>query len=61
MDKLIYMVDFSIDKGTHYLFISIMVFAIFNPVTFTQYMTWIPPLALISLIGYMKDAKTKGA
>jgi len=36
-----------------YLFISIMIFAVFNPVIFPQYITWIPPLALISLVDFM--------
>lgn len=38
-----------------YPFISIMVFAIFNPVIFPQYITWIPPFALISLLDHVKD------
>ncbi|MBU0534863.1 MAG: hypothetical protein ABIJ82_00030 [Patescibacteria group bacterium] len=35
-----------------YLFISILVFAIFNPVIFPQYITWVTPMALISLVDY---------
>lgn len=38
-----------IDKPT-YLFLSLLVFSIFNPVIFPQYITWIPPFALFPLL-----------
>jgi hypothetical protein len=41
-----------------YLFISLLVFSIFNPVIFPQYTTWIPPFALLSLVDYMSVKKT---
>ena len=44
-----------------YPLISIMVFAIFNPVIFPQYITWIPPFALLSLLDYLDDVKISNA
>lgn len=40
-------------KESTYLFVSILVFAVFNPVIFPQYITWIPPLALLSIVDYI--------
>lgn len=36
-----------------YFFFSILVFAIFNPVIYPQYITWVTPMAMISLVDYM--------
>lgn len=38
-----------IKKGT-YLFLSLLVFSVFNPIIFPQYITWIPPFALFPLL-----------
>ncbi len=38
-----------IKQGT-YVFLSLLVFSIFNPVIFAQYITWIPPFALFPLL-----------
>ncbi len=38
-----------------YLFVSIMVFAVFNPVIFAQYITWLPPLALLAVVDYLES------
>lgn len=38
-----------IKQGT-YLFLSLLVFAIFNPIIFPQYITWIAPFALFPLL-----------
>ena len=40
-----------------YLFTSIMVFTIFNPIIFSQYITWLPPLALVAFVDYLEDKK----
>lgn len=42
-----------------YLFVSILIFAVFNPVIFPQYITWIPPLALIAFVDYIGVDSTK--
>ncbi|RJR27903.1 hypothetical protein C4561_01295 [candidate division WWE3 bacterium] len=38
-----------IKQGT-YVFLSLLVFSIFNPVIFPQYITWVPPFALFPLL-----------
>jgi hypothetical protein len=39
-----------------YFFLSILVFAIFNPVIYPQYITWVTPAALISLVDYIRNS-----
>ena len=50
---VVLLITSKIDKGT-YLFLSLLVFAIFNPVIFPQYTTWIPPFALFPLLNKEK-------
>ncbi len=41
-----------------YAFVGLMVFAIFNPVIFPQYITWLPPLALVAMVDFLdKECK----
>lgn len=42
-----------------YFFLSILVFAIFNPIIYPQYITWVTPVVLISLVDYMAPQKGK--
>jgi hypothetical protein len=41
-------------KRSFYLLTSIIIFAIFNPIIFPQYFTWIPPLLFLGVSDYMK-------
>lgn len=45
--------------GSFYLLSSISVFAVFNPVIFPQYITWIPPLLFVGLCDYINGNKGK--
>jgi len=44
-----------------YFFISILVFVIFNPVIYPQYITWVTPVAMISLVDYMDKVQLRKA
>jgi hypothetical protein len=45
---------------TVYVFLAILVFAIFNPIIFPQYITWVTPLALVAFSGILDSKDTKG-
>jgi len=44
---------------TIYVFLAILVFSIFNPIIFPQYITWVTPLVMLALSGYLDEKENQ--